>query len=33
MRVGAAEDDVVLSVQLAVLALQFLEHLRGRRWS
>lgn len=30
---GAAEDDVVLSVQLAVFALEFLEHLRGSRWS
>lgn len=33
MCVGAAEDDVVLSVQLSILALEFLEHLRGSRWS
>lgn len=31
VRVGAAEDHVVLPVQRAVLALQLLQHLRGRR--
>lgn len=33
VRVGATEDDVVLSVELTILALQFLEHLRGKKWS
>lgn len=33
VRVGAAEDNIVLSVQLTILALQFLEHLRRKKWS
>jgi len=33
VRVGATQDDVVPSVQLAILVLQFLQHLREKKWS
>lgn len=33
MRVGATQDDVVPSVQLSILVLQFLQHLKEKKWS